>query len=153
MTPEEAANKWAIWPDMEKGWSVDQSMREAFLVGATWAKQNSPVWVKVSEKKPEIPKPYYDKEDECLKTPLDVLIIVYDIVADMVFTFNYYEPTGFSREPDITHWQYLPEKPNESGSSPVSEVEILKEEIERLLRCKNAWGNGTEGFDETDKPL
>jgi hypothetical protein len=84
-----------------------QTHRE-FLLAVRKDEQSHQGWVEVSDRLPEIPPVYYDKENECWAEPCTINVIVYDRVEDIVYEKSF----GITEwDKDITHWMYLPDKP------------------------------------------
>lgn len=91
--------------------NIDQ-MRKAYTMGAKDATSGMPEgmkWVNVSDRYPEIPPKYYDKDDECYKTPINVNVLVWDgeDVYEKSFGIIVWDK-------DITHWMPLPTPPSDA---------------------------------------
>jgi hypothetical protein len=80
---------------------------DAFIAGAEY-RDGLDGWVKVSERLPELPKPYRS-EYGFMAVPVTSVAIVFD--GENVFEESYDE-NGF-KDKSITHWMPLPAKPKQ----------------------------------------
>ena len=96
-------NIGAFYDDQAEGVAFN-----AFIAGTEYAQSREQPWVRVTDRLPEIPKQYYDKEYDCMVTPCEIKVLVYDCIEDAVFE-KFYGILPWDK--DITHWRKLPSAP------------------------------------------